>query len=276
MKTLTGVGIQKRSITILVGAIVLLGLLLIRVAWIQVINGEEYSKNAALQQTKDIVISSKRGTIYDRNMNELAKSASSETVTVSPREIKESGKINDIASGLAAILKMDKDKVYATLAKDSSYEVVKRKIDKDQADAIRKESYPGVVLVEDFKRYYPGGTLASHVIGFVGTDNQGLAGIEMIYENYLKGLPSRIITAKNAAGSDMPYKYEKYIDPQNGVNIVLTIDEVIQRKAEDSLQKAVEKYNVQNGAACIIMGAKPAKFLQWQPIRPLTLTLRLL
>ncbi|MBE7051008.1 MAG: PASTA domain-containing protein [Ruminococcaceae bacterium] len=261
MKTLTGVGIQKRSITILVGAIVLLGLLLIRVAWIQVINGEEYSKNAALQQTKDIVISSKRGTIYDRNMNELAKSASSETVTVSPREIKESGKINDIASGLAAILKMDKDKVYATLAKDSSYEVVKRKIDKDQADAIRKESYPGVVLVEDFKRYYPGGTLASHVIGFVGTDNQGLAGIEMIYENYLKGLPGRIITAKNAAGSDMPYKYEKYIDPQNGVNIVLTIDEVIQRKAEDSLQKAVEKYNVQNGAACIIMGAKTGEVL---------------
>lgn len=261
MKSKTGVSVQQRLIIVLIGAIILLGLLLFRVAWIQVVKGGAYSRDAALQQTKDVVISSKRGTIYDRNMKELAKSASADTVTASPREIKESGKINEVATGLASILGMDKDKVYATLAKNSSYEVVKRKIDKDQADAIRAEGYPGIALVEDFKRYYPGGSLASHVIGFVGTDNQGLAGIEMIYENYLKGVPGRIITAKNAAGTNMPFKYEKYIDPENGVNVVLTIDEVVQRKAEDALKKAVENYNVQNGAACIIMGAKTGEIL---------------
>jgi len=261
MNKKTVVSMQNRMLILLVVAVVLLGLLLVRVTWIQAVKGKQYSKEAAIQQTKDVIVSSKRGTIYDRNMNELAKSASAETVTVSPSEIKKNGDINETAKGLAAILGMDKDKVYAILARDSSYEVVKRKIDKDQANAVREKGYAGVSLVEDFKRYYPGGSLGAHVIGFVGTDNQGLAGIEMIYENYLKGVPGRVITAKNAVGTNMPYQYEKYIDPENGVNVVLTIDEVVQRKAEESLKKAVENYNVENGAACIIMGAKTGEIL---------------
>ena len=261
MSKKTNVGMQHRLLGILIGIVVLFALLSVRIGWIQFVRGAQYSKEAALQQTKDVAISSKRGTIYDRNLNELAKSASADTVTACPREIKDAKKVNEVAKGLAKILGMDKDKVYAILARDSSYEVVKRKIDKDQADAIREEGFVGITLVEDFKRYYPGGSLASHIIGFVGTDNQGLAGIEMIYENYLKGLPGRIITAKNAAGTDMPYKYEKYIDPENGINVVLTIDEVIQRKAEDSLKKACQNYNVQNGAACIIMEAKTGEIL---------------
>ncbi len=261
MNRKTNVGMQNRLLGILIGIVVLLVLLSVRIGWIQFVRGAQYSKEAALQQTKDVAISSKRGTIYDRNLKELAKSASADTVTACPREITKAKKTNEVAKGLAKILGMDKDKVYAILARDSSYEVVKRKIDKDQADAIREEGFVGITLVEDFKRYYPGGSLASHIIGFVGTDNQGLAGIEMIYESYLKGLPGRIITAKNAAGTDMPYKYEKYIDPENGVNVVLTIDEVVQRKAEDSLRKAVQNYNVQNGAACIIMEAKTGEIL---------------
>ncbi len=261
MNKKTNVGMQYRLLGILIGTVVLLVFLTVRIGWIQFVRGDEYSKDAAMQQTKDVAISSKRGTIYDRNLNELAKSASADTVTACPREITDAGKTNEVATGLAQILGMDKDKVYAILAKESSYEVVKRKINKDQADAIRKEGYVGITLVEDFKRYYPGGSLASHIIGFVGTDNQGLAGIEMIYESYLKGLPGRIITAQNAAGTDMPYKYEKYIDPQNGVNVVLTIDEVIQRKAEDTLKKFSENYNVVNGAACIVMEAKTGEIL---------------
>lgn len=261
MNKKTNVGMQQRLLGILIVALSVMALLVVRIAWIQFVKGGQYSKEAALQQTKDVAISSKRGTIYDRNMNELAKSASADTVTACPREISDAGKINEVASGLSEILGMEKDEVYAILARNSSYEVVKRKIDKDQADAIREKGFTGITLVEDFKRYYPGGSLASHVIGFVGTDNQGLAGIEMIYESYLKGLPGRIVTAKNAAGTDMPYKYEKYIDPENGVNVVLTIDEVIQRKVEDSIKKAAENYDVRNGAACIIMGAKTGEIL---------------
>ncbi|MBQ4629521.1 MAG: PASTA domain-containing protein [Clostridia bacterium] len=239
----------------------MLGLLLGRVGWIQATKGRQYSKEAALQQTKDLVITSKRGTIYDRNMNALAESASAYTVTVNPREVQKSKKINEVSVHLASVLGLNKDDVYAILSKDSTYEVIKRKIPKEQEEAIEKKELPGVQLVEDFKRYYPGGSLASHIIGFVGNDNQGLAGIEMIYDSYLKGVPGRIITAKNAAGVNMPYKYEKYIDPENGVNVILTIDESIQRKAEEALKKAVEDYQVENGAACIIMGAKTGEIL---------------
>ncbi len=260
MSKKTNVGMQNRLLGILIGIVVLFALLTIRIGWIQFIRGEQYSKEAALQQTKDVAISSRRGTIYDRNLKELAKSASADTVTACPREIPKD-KRDSVAKGLAKILGMSKKKVYDIISRDSSYEVIKRKIDKDQADAIREKGFVGITLVEDFKRYYPGGSLASHIIGFVGTDNQGLAGIEMIYENYLKGLPGRIITAKNAAGTDMPFKYEKYIDPENGVNVVLTIDEVIQRKVEDSLRKACQNYNVQNGAACIVMEAKTGEIL---------------
>lgn len=256
MKKIAAAGIQHRIITVLIGAIALLALLLVRVGWIQAVNGDDYSRQAAMQQTKDMAVSSKRGTIYDRNMSVLAQSSSAETVTVNPAAIREVNKTNEVATELASILGMDKDKVYSYLARNSKYEIIKKRIDRDQAAAIREKELPGVTLIEDFKRYYPGGTLAAHVIGFVGEDNQGLAGIEMIYENYLKGLPGKIITAQNAAGTNMPYEYEKYVDPENGVNVVLTIDEVVQRKAEDALKKAVENYDVRNGAACIIMGAK--------------------
>lgn len=261
MKRNTVASVQHRIVTILVGAVVLMGLLLFRVGWIQAIDGKQYSREAAMQQTKDMAISSKRGTIYDRNMKPLAQSSSAETVTVNPAAIREVGKTNEVATELASILGMDKDKVYSYLARDSKYEIIKKRIDRDQAAAIRDKKLAGVTLVEDFKRYYPGGTLGAHVIGFVGEDNQGLAGIEMIYENYLKGLPGKIITAQNAAGTNMPYEYEKYIDPENGVNVVLTLDEVAQRKAEDALKKAVENYDVRNGAACIIMGAKTGEIL---------------
>ena len=256
-----GISTQHRIISVLIGAVVLLGLLLIRVGWIQAIDGKKYSSEAAMQQTKDMAITSKRGTIYDRNLKVLAQSSSAETVTVNPSAIREVKKTNEVATELASILGMDKDKVYSYLARDSKYEVVKKRIDRDLAATLRERELPGVTLIEDFKRYYPSGSLAAHVIGFVGEDSQGLAGIEMIYDSYLKGLPGKIITAQNAAGTNMPYEYEKYIDPENGVNIVLTLDEVIQRKAEDALKKAVENYNVENGAACIIMGAKTGEIL---------------
>jgi len=256
MKRKGTVGVHKRFLNTLFWVCFFLIALVVRIGYIQFVNGDEYSKEAALQQTKDVEISSKRGTIYDRNMNELAKSASTETVTVCPREIIEAKKVDEIAESLASILDMDEDEIKKKLSKESAYEIIKRKIDKKQADQIRAKEFVGVDLIEDFKRYYPGGSLASHVIGFVGTDSQGLAGVEMIYESYLKGVPGRIITAKNATGTDMPYKYEKYIDPENGVNVVLTIDEIIQRKVEDTLKKTAENYDVENGASCIVMNAK--------------------
>ncbi len=253
--------LNKRAVFILFAFCAVFLLLTIRIGYVQFVDGKELQQKAIEQQTKDKVISSKRGTIYDRNLKVLAQSASVDTVCATPREIADSEKIDEIAANLAEILEMDKQEVLKIITKKSSYEIIKRKIDPEQSAKIRELNYKGIYLTEDSKRYYPYGNFASHVIGFVGTDNQGLNGIEMVYDKYLKGVPGRIITAKNALGTDMPYKYEKYINAQNGVNVVLTIDEVIQHFVEKELEAAIQKYSVSQGAACIIMNAKTGEIL---------------
>lgn len=264
---------KKRCLWALVAFIVLLAFLLGRCAWIQFVDGKELQIKAIDQQTKDKTINSKRGIIYDRNGKILAQSASVEMVSVSPREIAEAQNADFVADSLSQILELDRDEVYKKITKDSSYEIIKRRVEKETAEKIRnlmsfknengktENKLKGVHLSEDTKRYYPYGSLAAQVIGFVGADNQGLAGVELYFENYLKGLPGRIVTAKNASGTDMPYQYEKYITPENGANLVLTIDETIQHFVEKHLEQAVADYKVQNGAACIIMNSKTGEIL---------------
>ncbi len=235
--------------------------LLCRIAYWQFVRGDELRGDAVEQQTMDSVVSSKRGIIYDRNGKVLAQSISVQTVTAAPPEVKESKKADSTAKTLAKILDMDEDEIKKKITKNSAYEIVAKKIDNKKAENIRKANLQGIHLVEDSKRSYPYGELAAHVVGFVGTDNQGLAGTEMVYDKYLKGMPGRMISARNAAGTQMPYKYEKYINPENGSNLVLTIDEVIQHFAEEELKQAVADYDVRNGAACIIMNAKTGEIL---------------
>lgn len=272
MKSLS-LKIKKRNFGILLIFFALLVALVLRCAWIQFVDGEELQIKAIEQQTKDKTINSKRGIIYDRNGKILAQSASVEMVSVSPREIAEAENAHFVADTLSQILDLDRETVFDKITKNSSYEIIKRRVEKDNADALRAlmsfedengkttNKLKGVHLSEDTKRYYPYGNLASHVIGFVGTDNQGLNGVELSFDKYLKGLPGRVITAKNAVGTDMPFKYEKYINPENGANLVLTLDETIQHFVEKNLEQAVADYNVKNGAACIIMEAKTGEIL---------------
>ena len=264
---------KKRSFATLIIFVVLLIALLFRCAWIQFVNGKELQISAIEQQTKDKTINSKRGIIYDRNGKILAQSASVELVSVSPREIAEAENADFVADSLSQILELDREAVYEKITKHSSYEIIKRRVEKAPAEAIRKlmsaedekgntvNKLKGVYLSEDTKRYYPYGSLGAHVIGFVGTDNQGLAGVELSFDNYLKGLPGRVVTAKNAIGTDMPFQYERYINPENGANLVLTIDETIQHFVEKHLEKAVADYKVENGASCIIMNCKTGEIL---------------
>ena len=247
------------SLTFIIIMIILTGIV-IRIGYLQFARGYELSTKAAAQQTKDKVISSKRGIIYDRNKNILAMSASVDTVTATPSEIKED-KLDEICLKLSDILELDKNELREKLTKKTSYVVVKQKITPEQSEKIRQLNFGGIYLTEDSKRYYPYGSFASHIIGFVGTDNQGLNGVEMVYDKYLKGVPGRVITAKDSTGSDMPYQYEKYINAENGLNVVLTIDETIQHFAEKHLEDAIKQYNVRNGAVCIIMNAKNGEIL---------------
>lgn len=153
-----------------------------RVAWLQTVDGAFLKKAATQQQTRDNIITSKRGTIYDRNNKELAVSASVEMVTVSPNEIKKAGGSELVAKKLAEILSLSYDDVYKKVTKNSAYEIIKRKVEAEQTDQIRalkadketKEAFAGVGLEEDTKRYYPNGSFASHILGFTGTDQSGL------------------------------------------------------------------------------------------------------
>lgn len=253
--------IRKRTaVTAKIVAFAMLVLILRLANW-QFVRGSEMQTSAIEQQTMDSVVTSKRGIIYDRNGKVLAQSVSVQTVTASPAEIKKSKKAARTAKKLAELLNMDADEIEKKITKNSMYEIVARKIDNSTAEKIRKAGLKGIYLIEDSKRTYPYGSLASHVVGFVGTDNQGLAGTEMVYDKYLKGMPGRMISAKSASGTEMPYKYEKYINPENGSNLVLTIDEVIQHFVEEELKQAVADYDVENGAACIIMNAKTGEIL---------------
>lgn len=253
--------IRKRTaVTAKIVAFAMLVLILRLANW-QFVRGSEMQTSAIEQQTMDSVVTSKRGIIYDRNGKVLAQSVSVQTVTASPAEVKKSKKAAKTAKKLAELLNMDADEIEKKITKNSMYEIVARKIDNSTAEKIRKAGLKGIYLIEDSKRTYPYGSLASHVVGFVGTDNQGLAGTEMVYDKYLKGMPSRMISAKSASGTEMPYKYEKYINPENGSNLVLTIDEVIQHFVEEELKQAVADYDVENGAACIIMNAKTGEIL---------------
>lgn len=240
-----------------------------RVVWLQTARAPFLKKEATQQQTRDSIITSKRGTIYDRNNKELAVSASVDMVTASPNEIKDGGQAELVAQKLADILSLSYEDVYKKITKNTAYEIIKRKVESEQSDMIRalkandetKDAFSGIRLEEDTKRYYPYGNFASHIIGFTGTDNQGLYGIEKAYDDELSGVSGRVISVKNAVGVDMPYKYEEKYDSQDGLNVVLTIDETIQHFAEKHLEQAYAENNPTQGAFAIVISPKTGEVL---------------
>lgn len=240
----------------------LLSLLGVRLVFLQIIQGDELQKKAVEQQTRDNLVASQRGAIYDRNRKKLAQSSTAQTVTANPNEIQKAKKdIGEIASKLAAVLDMDAADIRTKLEKETNHVTIKRRVEDETATAVRELELTGVYLQEDAKRYYPYGSFASHILGFVGDDNQGLAGIEALYEEQLKGIPGRIIALKNALDTDMPFKQEKHIDPENGTNVVLTIDEVIQHFAEKHLETAYYEEKVQAGATAIVTDVQTGEVL---------------
>lgn len=239
--------------------IILLAGLILRTGYLQIVRGEELQKGALEQQTQDRQISAKRGAILDRNGKTLAVSASVEQVSVSPNVIKEQGNVDEVVDALSDILDLKPEDVRKKVTADSYYVSIARRVEKKTADRIRKLNLAGVNLDEDTKRYYPYGKFASHVIGFTGADNQGLDGLEAEYDSVLAGTPGRVVTASNAKGTDVPYKFEQYIDPVDGQNLVLTIDETIQHFVEKYLEKAYIENDLGAGAAAIVMNPQTAE-----------------
>lgn len=232
---------QKRIGMMLIVCVLLSVCLLGRLVYIQIIRSEHYTQMAYDQQTRERSVEAKRGTIYDATGSKvLAQSVSVNIVSVVPSnidtELKES-----VAAKLAEILELKKEDVLAKLSKKSSSEIIASKVDEEKANKvleyIKDEQIPGIRVDEDTQRIYPYGTLLSHVLGFVGTDNQGLAGIEASYEEELSGVPGKIVGSTDGKGRETPFTNEQYIAPIEGKDIVLTIDATIQGVLEKYLNK---------------------------------------
>ncbi len=231
-----------------------------RLYQIQILQHEEYESAAIEQQVRETMISASRGTIYDTNGKILAMSATVDTIYISPREIEIYGEDPVlIASGLSEILGVDYAKILnMTTDKSSWYKTVARKVEAELAEQVRafKEAndLKGVKLETDSKRYYPYGSLAAHIIGFVGLDNYGLGGIESEYNEALSGSAGKTIRSTTAAGTEMLYtNFEDYFDAEDGSDTTLSIDASIQYYIEKHLSQALKDYGIQNGAAAICM-----------------------
>lgn len=254
--------IRIKMLYVFIAFAAILSLLGVRLVFLQIIGGAELQKKAVEQQTRDSLVASHRGAIYDRNHKTLAQSSTAQTVTANPNEIQKAKKSPaETAAALAPVLEMDMDELTKMLEKKTNHVTLKRRVEDDVATAVRKLELTGIYLQEDAKRYYPYGNFASHILGFVGVDNQGLGGIEMVYDDELTGVPGRVIALKNALDTDMPFQEEKHIDAEDGTNVVLTIDEVIQHFAEKHLETAYYEEKVQAGACAIVTDVETGEVL---------------
>ena len=240
--------------------------LTIRIGWIQFVMGDELQSMAYVQQTLDRSINPRRGTIYDATGKTiLAVSSTVETVTVNPGNIAEENK-EKVAKALSNIFELDYETVLKKVTKRSSIETIVKRVEKTKTNELRvwlseNNITTGVNIDEDTKRYYPYNNLASQVIGFSGTDNQGLDGIEAVYDDELKGQKGKIERLTDAKGGDIEDVSENYVEAIDGNDLVLSIDATIQGIAEKYLTEACIDNKCTEGGNIVIMNPKTGDVL---------------
>ena len=258
---------RRKRMKVWIFVVCLIGVLFMgRIGWIQFVMGDELRQMAYTQQTLDRSVNPKRGTIYDATgKNILAISSTVNTITVNPVNISKNDK-EKVSKALSDIFDLDYEKVLKKVKKRSSIETIVKKVDKDKADELRiwmseNNITNGINIDEDTKRYYPNNNLASQIIGFCGSDNQGLDGIEAVYEKTLKGEKGKIVKVTDAKGGEMSHEGENYIEATDGNDIVLTIDATIQGIAEKYLKEACIDNVCTDGGNIIIMNPKNGDIL---------------
>ena len=289
---------------------------IVRLAFLQIVNQEFYEQKALSSQTRDITIYPTRGTIYDTNRKPLAISASTEMLIVNPRQItpKEASELSDhemqmlgltskkqtltdtqkeavkayrldlLQAELPGLLEeVTAEDVLTKAQKNNAYQVLMRGIEKDKADEIRQfisdNSLKGALyFTEDSTRYYPYGSFLAHVLGCVGTDEQGLTGLEKKYDDILTGTAGRAVTLTDARGNALTEDYELYYPAEEGQSLVLTIDEVLQHFLEKNLEIAYNDNDVQGSAIGLVMDVNDggilamASYPDFDPNEPFVLT----
>ncbi len=236
--------------------------LCMRLGWIQIVKGSEYSDLAVEQQTRDTPIEAERGVIYDTNGNELAVSVTCYTIWARPTDIRngEKGKkaqekIEEASEALSEILEMDYEEVKEMVSREQSIVRIKKGVDKKTADELRKEGIWGIEIAEDTKRSYPLGAFASHTLGTVTDDNAGLSGLELEYNTYLSGIAGRWINYTDTGGNRLSYGEERYYQAEDGYSLVTTIDQVIQHYTEKAIAQ-VQKKTSADRVFAIVMNPK--------------------
>ena len=289
---------HRANRTILIRTLILMGIFGVAVfvplffqLWkIQIQDYDYYRGLVADQQTKDSTVEANRGTIYDSNGVPLALSATVYNVQLSPKEIiqcqdnykekveqaEKNGKdppdypepTNEfIAENLAEILDLEVDDILARLAKENSlYEMIKWRVEPEKSEAVEQfiteNHISGIYLMPTSKRYYPKGSLAAQVIGWVNPNlGEGAYGVEALYEEELAGETGRVVTAKNGVGTEMLYWFEDYYDATNGDDLTLTIDATIQSYCERVLAEGISSYEVRKGGFCLAMDPNTGQVL---------------
>lgn len=257
---------KKRMKNSIFLVLLIITMLIVRIGYLQLVQGSELKEKAYAQQTSDRKVNARRGTIYDATgKTVLAVSSTVETVTINPGNIKEEDK-EKVARKLSELFELDYEKTLKKVKKRSSIETIVQKVDKEKTNQLRtwmeeNNIKEGINIDEDSKRYYPLNSLASQVIGFCGSDNQGLNGIEAKYDEYLKGKAGSISRITDASGGMIENTSEEYTEPTDGDDLVLTIDATIQGIAEKYLKEACIDNKCTDGGNILIMNPKNGDIL---------------
>lgn len=262
---------KKLRVTLIVVILILL-LLIVRIGFLQFVQGNYLKELAYNQQTINQIISPKRGNIYDSTGKALAISAQVDTITINPNKLVKNS--NDetkefkekIAKSLSEIFELNYDEVLEKVNSSSQVETIAKKVEQEKVDTLKKwmeenKISVGINIDEDTKRYYPYNTVASNVIGFCGSDNQGLSGIESKWDSILTGTPGKIVSSKGSNQEEIPNAEETYISAENGSDLTLTIDLNIQTIIEKYLKQAVEDNDCKKGGNVIVMNPKNGDIL---------------
>lgn len=262
---------KKLRVTLIVVILILL-LLIVRIGFLQFVQGNYLKELAYNQQTINQIISPKRGNIYDSTGKALAISAQVDTITINPNKLvknsnEETKEFKEkIAKGLSEIFELNYDEVLEKVNSSSQVETIAKKVEQEKVDTLKKwmednKISVGINIDEDTKRYYPYNTVASNVIGFCGSDNQGLSGVESKWDSILTGTPGKIVSSKGSNQEEIPNAEETYISAENGSDLTLTIDLNIQTIIEKYLKQAVEDNDCKKGGNVIVMNPKNGDIL---------------
>ncbi len=243
----------KRIAVLFVFIFLLIMLLVARIGWLQFVQGAELKELASRQQTLNEIISPKRGSIYDTNGKALAISAAVDTVSINPSKIKSENK-EKVAKALSDIFGLDYEATLSQVNSDSSVVTIAKKVEQDKVSLLKtwmsdNEISSGINIDEDTKRYYPYNSLAAHVIGFTGTDSQGLYGIEAKWDSTLTGVAGKIVTVADVYNSEISNDASQYVEVENGSDLYLTIDVNIQSIMEKYLEQGVTQASASAGSA---------------------------